>query len=200
MTFKIPVSLSHTLVASLVTTVFSGMAFAQEPAQPGSAQGQASIEQKAQRVQSQLIEIQREALEENPELRDQGEALEALITATMEEQGATPEADTQRLQEWQQQAQSPDVDQAERQEMAAEFQQLQQDLIRARQMAAEDEEVQTKQAEFQTAMLQAMQDQDPRTEELLAEMREIQLQQQRQLQQQFQQQGEQQSQGQQPAQ
>lgn len=64
-----------------------------------------------------------------------------------------------------------------------EFQQIQQNLILARERAAADQKVQEEQLQFQTAMLEAMQQQDPRTEQLLAEMREIQLQQQRQLQQ-----------------
>lgn len=189
---KISISSPRSIAVALTLSLFSFAAFAQ----PGGApQGQAGIQEKAQQVQSELIDIQRQTLEENPELREQGEALEALITATMEEQGANPEEDTERLQELQQEAQSAELDQAERQQMAQEFQQIQQDLIRARQMAAEDEEVQQEQAQFQTAMLEAMQEQDPRTEELLAEMQEIQLQQQRQLQQQLEQQ--QQGQGQQ---
>lgn len=193
---KISPSCLRALVAGLILSALSCAGFAQ----PESSAEAVSGQQKAQQVQSQLMEIQRNTLEENPELRDQGEALEALITATMEEQGATPEEDTQRLQELQQQAQDPDMDDAKRQEMAAEFQQLQHDLIRARQRAAEDEKVQAEQAEFQTAMLEAMQEQDPRTDELLAEMREIQLEQQRQLQQQLEQQQGQQEQQQGPVQ
>lgn len=190
MMLRIPL---NTLLATLGLSLLSCVAFAQPEAGQGQAAGgQMSLQDKAQQVQQQLIEIQRKTLEENPELRDQGEALEALITETMKEQGATPQEDTERLQELQQQAQNPNASQAERQEMAAEFQQIQQDLIRARQRAAQDQEVQSEQAEFQTAMLEAMQEQNPRTEELLAEMREIQLHQQRQLKQQLEQQGQQQ--------
>lgn len=144
---------------------------------------QAEIQAKAQQLQTELIEIQRQALDKNPELRDQGEALENLITEVMVENGANPEQDTQRLLELQQQAQDPAVDDTQRQDMAMEFQQIQQNLILARERAAADQKVQEEQLQFQTAMLEAMQQQDPRTEQLLAEMREIQLQQQRQLQQ-----------------
>lgn len=171
----------HVAVLALGSSLLALTAFAQngEPAE---------IQQKAQEVRQELIEIQRNTLEENPELRDQGEALETLITDMMKEQGATPEEDMERLQELQTKAQDPELEQAERQEMAQEFQEIQRDLIRARQQATQSEEVQSEQAEFQTAMLEAMQEQNPRTEELLAEMREIQVEQQRQLQQQIEQQ------------
>lgn len=150
-----------------------------------AAQNQAEIQAKAQQLQTELIEIQRQALDENPELRDQGEALENMITEIMIENGADPEGDTQRLIELQRQAQQPGVDDTQRQDMALEFQQIQQNLILARERAIADEKVQAEQMQFQTAMLEAMQRQDPRTEQLLAEMREIQVQQQRQLQQQL---------------
>lgn len=161
-----------------VLAVFSFSAAAQDV-----QQDQAQVQAKAQQLQSELIEIQRQALDENPELRDQGEALENLITEIMVANGANPEEDTQRLIELQRKAQEPGVDDTQRQDMAMEFQQIQQNLIMARERAAADEKVQAEQLEFQTAMLEAMQRQDPRTEQLLAEMRDIQLQQQRQIQQ-----------------
>jgi hypothetical protein len=181
-----PNRLLSIMVAALTSTAISCAVMAQPANQPG--QEQMPAQQRAEQVQSELIEIQRNTLEENPELREQAEELENLITETMKEHGANPEEDLQRLQELQQQAQNPDVDQAQREQMAREFQEIQRELIMARQQAAQDQEVQTEQEQFQTAMLEAMQEQNPRTEELLAEMREIQVQQQRQLQEQIQQQ------------
>lgn len=169
--------------AFVFLAAFGLSAAAQEP-----FENQAEVQAKAQQLQNELIEIQRQALDKNPELRDQGEALEEMITELMVENGADPEQDTQRLIELQQQAQDPSVDDTQRQDMAMEFQQIQQNLIMARERAAADQKVQEEQLQFQTAMLEAMQEEDPRTEQLLAEMREIQLQQQRQLQEHFQQQ------------
>jgi hypothetical protein len=175
-------------VAALTCTLISYGVNAQPANQPGGAQQTMPAQQRAQEVQGELIEIQRNTLEENPELREQGEKLEQLITDTMKEKGANPEEDLQRLQELQQKAQDPNIEQQQREQMAQEFQQIQQELIMARQQAAQDEEVQAEQEQFQTAMLEAMQEQNPRTDELLEEMREIQVQQQRQLEQQLQQQ------------
>lgn len=176
------------VAAALTCTLVSYGVNAQPANQAGNTQQPMPAQQRAQEVQNELIEIQRSTLEENPELREQGEALEQLITETMKEKGANPEEDLQRLQELQQKAQEPDVDQQQREQIAREFQQIQQELIMARQQAAQDEEVQAEQEEFQTAMLEAMQEQNPNTDKLLEEMREIQMEQQRQLQQQLQQQ------------
>lgn len=175
----------HAATSHLIPVVFLSLfsLWSLAPAAQDIQQNQAEIQAKAQQLQAELIEIQRQALDENPELRDQGEALENLITEIMVANGANPEEDTQRLIELQREAQEPGVDDTQRQGMAMEFQEIQQNLIMARERAAADEKVQAEQLEFQTAMLEAMQRQDPRTEQLLAEMREIQLQQQRQIQQ-----------------
>lgn len=207
------------LVGALAAALISFGALAQNPEPPsanseapgptvtddGAAQDPLQSMQKAQQVQSELIEIQRLALEENPDLQKKGEELEGLIIERMKEHGSDPEQDLERLQQLQQQAQSPDVDETERQQMAQEFQQIQTELIRARQEAIQDDEVQQEQQQFQTAMLEAMQETNPRTEELLAEMREIQLDQERMIQEQEQlmrqqQQGQPQPGGPQPAQ
>lgn len=164
------------LTATFITVVaFASASNAQQAGQQQQP-GLNSIQAQFQQIQSELARIQRTTLEENPELQIQADALETLIADAMKESGTDPQANQERLQELQLKAQNSELPQEEQQALATEFQQIREDMMRAQQEAMQAEEVREKHTKFQSDMIAAMQKQNPKSEELMAQLRKIQTQ------------------------
>lgn len=164
------------LTATFITVVaFASASNAQQAGQQQQP-GLNSIQAQFQQIQSELARIQQATLEENPELQTQADALETLIADAMKESGTDPQANQERLQELQLKAQNSELPQEEQQALATEFQQIREDMMRAQQEAMQAEEVREKHTKFQSDMIAAMQKQNPKTEELMAQLRKIQTQ------------------------
>jgi hypothetical protein len=139
---------------------------------PGA--GGANSAAQAQALQQELMQIQNATLEANPALVDQQEQLGALVRETMRENGHTPEADLEKMSEIRDTLEAGNVGEAERETLVTEFQELRAEFVGARQQAAADPQVQQEQQAFQEALLTAMREQDPRTDQLVQQMAQLQ--------------------------
>jgi hypothetical protein len=129
---------------------------------------------QAQALQQELMQIQNATLEANPALVDRQEQLGTLVRETMRENGHTPEADLEKMSEIRETLEAGDVGDAERETLVTEFQELRAEFVGARQQAAADPQVQEEQQAFQEALLTAMREQDPRTDQLMQQMAQLQ--------------------------
>lgn len=149
---------------------------AQQPAPPGVAgQQQPSplqqefmqLRTELQQLQKQLGEIQEEVLQNNPELLERQENFRKLVIATMEDQGANPQDDINKLKTLQAELQKEEIPQDRRQKLIQDFRQTNMKLQQAQQETLQDETVQEKQKSLNNDMMTAMLDADPQTEMLL---------------------------------
>jgi chromosome segregation ATPase len=162
-----------TLTALALAGLLAGGALAQMP--QGMQPQQPSQEQmRLQQIQQRLGQIQQAALEAHPELQEQNADLEELVVETMQEAGYQPEAKMDTLQALRERIQSPDLSQAEQQQMMMTAQEAQQHLQEAQQVAMQDSQVVAAQEAFRDDLIAAMNEQDPETEDLIAEFEQIQ--------------------------
>jgi molecular chaperone DnaK (HSP70) len=150
------------------------MAQAPSPAQPpaGSSQDLTALLMEVDQIERRLAEIQRQAIVQNPELRDQARELQGLLVETMRAEGYSPEERLSRIQELQIELNRPGLSQAEREAMISEAETEQQQLSEAEQAALEHAEVQQAAADFENRLLTAMKEQDPNTEGLIEQYEE----------------------------
>ncbi len=154
----------HLLVAGIVAL---GLIFA------GSAAAQQQAQAEIQELQQRLMQIQQQAVENNPQLQDQAEELESLVMRTMEDAGFDPEGGIARLEQIQADFQDESISDEERQGMMQEAQEIQADLQQGQQMALQDQEVIEAQEAFEENLMDAMRAEDPDTDELLARFEEL---------------------------
>lgn len=158
-------------------------ALAQGPAgtaQPSPATGpQAEARQlmmEYREVAGKLREIQQSAIESNPELAERHEAYQAMLNEAMVENGASPEATRAELKEIRDKVSNGEVEPGEQQALRNEFRSKRQELAQARQEAMSMPEVQEAGQSLRTATIAAMKDHDPKTEQLISRMENIQQQ------------------------
>lgn len=137
-----------------------------------------AAQERLQELQQQLSQIQQEVFEGSDELQTKQEKLENRATAKMEDLGYDPESHYSRMEEIYDRFESGDMDDQEQQQLAEEFQQAQMELQQAQQEAMQDEEfrqeMEADMRDFQDDLLDAMQAEHPETEDLLAELEELQ--------------------------
>lgn len=157
------------LMAAALALAFSSAAVAQMGQQPDA------MEREFMEIQQQLAEIQQQAVENNPELRDQADALEDMVTDKMREASFDPGAIMEDLLAAQARMEEARTD-AERQEIlqSPEVVEAQRKLQEAQQAAMDDPEVQAAQQALEEDMMEAMRREDPQTDRLLERMQEIQ--------------------------
>lgn len=160
-------------LAAALALVFSSVAIAQMGQQPGQSPG--ALQQELMEIGQRLSQIQQQAVEDNPELREQADALEELVTEKMREAGHDPGAIMETLLAAQARMEEAGTD-AQRREIieSREVREAQQELQEAQQAAVQDPEVQAAQQELEEDMLDAMRREDPQTDRLLERMQEIQ--------------------------
>src|SRR5690606_4831083 len=104
------------------------------------------------------------------ELQAQAQALQELMLQTMQAEGYEPIQSLDRMEQLERQLQDDETDPAELSGLAAELRSEQQRLMQAEQAALANPEVQRARDQFMEALLQAMREQEPRTDELIAEL------------------------------
>ncbi len=144
-----------------------------------------ALHEQSGRIQEKLTAIAQEAVEANPEIMELHSSLMATYQSKLAEHGYPDEEEMQRLVAMQQQLQSPgagDMDDEARTRLTQEFNAGVAKLQEAQEAAQNDPEVRKAQAEFEETRLEAMQEVNPRTEELQrqeeklqAEMQELRL-------------------------
>jgi hypothetical protein len=158
----------------------AGVVGAQQTAEPppGAAEmPQQEAEARAliadlQQLQQRLINLQQQALEGSPELQDQAEDYRNELLAAMRQEGFDPMQSLSHIELIQQQLQSNDLNEQERLGLLAEAQEEQEQLELAEQAALEQEEVAAAREAFMDAMLAAMRDVEPQTDELIEQLDE----------------------------
>lgn len=123
-------------------------------------------------VQQELLQIQETAMAQNPGLQEQAEELQQVMLQAMRTEGFEPMQSLDRMEQLERQLQADDVDPAERPKLVAELRGEQQRLMQAEQTALANTEVQQARDQFMEGLLQAMREQEPRTDELITELKE----------------------------
>jgi hypothetical protein len=141
---------------------------------PAQLQELQQLQQEMQTLGQQLDAIQQAALQANPELQNQQEQYRKKLTNAMQEQGADPEPVLERMGDIQEQLQDEELDKEKRQQLINTYREKDMRLQRARQEAMQNEEVRKAAEDLSEATLTAMREQDPKTEELLQELEQLQ--------------------------
>jgi len=172
-----------TSVAALSLLAFGAHAqMSQRPApmnQQGPAQ-QAPSQQLMQQVLAkraeiqnlgqELQQIQQETLEANPELAKERDELVTLMDTKMVEAGHDPSASRDKIEDLQGQLQGEELSKSERQELGAELRQEMTTLQQAQGDVMQDQEVQAKRQSLNENLVSAMEEQNPKTEELISDL------------------------------
>lgn len=130
--------------------------------------------QRFQSLQEELSEIQQQAMEENKELEQEQQDLQAMIRQNMESNMADENVDVQRLQELQTKLQDKELEEAQKASLEQEYKKQINAYQRARAKTARDKDVQQEQEAFRDSMLSAMNEVDPKTDKIIQELQMIQ--------------------------
>ncbi|NIX11201.1 MAG: hypothetical protein GWN05_06585 [Gammaproteobacteria bacterium] len=131
------------------------------------------VQQELRAVGQQLGRIQRQALQADPKLQEQQSEYRTLLLSTMKGNGHKPEADIARLNEIEGQLKAEGVPDEERRQLITEYRRTSAGLQQARQEAMQDGTVRAAAGALSEAVLTAMREQDPKTDELLGRMEEL---------------------------
>lgn len=188
--------LARSAALAAIMAFAAPIAPAQQPTPPGAAGQQQpnpmqqefmQVRAELQQLQEQLGEIQEQVLQNNPELQQRQEDFRDLVMTTMEDQGANPQGDINKLKTLQAELQKEEIPEEKRQKLIQDFRQTNMELQQAQQEALQDEKVQEEQKSLNDDMMTAMVDADPQTETLLKKVEQA-RQKLMQIQQRFQQQ------------
>ncbi len=158
--------------AAVITTAVllmgvTGLAHAQQGQNP---------QMQLQQLQERLLTIQQQAIENNPQLQDEAEALEDLVIGTMEDAGFDAQGGLARLEQLQEEFQGGGIDDDRRRAILEEAQDIQRELQEGQQLAMQDDDVVRAQERFENNLLDAMRAEDPETDELLETFEQLQMQ------------------------
>lgn len=163
---------------------------------PGMGSGASELMQQIQakrmeieRVNQQLMEIQRAAMEANPELAQQRDDLISLVDTKMGEAGYNTEAGRQRIEKLQSDMQSGDLSAEEQEANRQALRQEMGSMQQAQGQVMQDEEFQSRREALNENLVEAMEKQSPETEGLIAQLERLQQEYRQLAQQAMQQQG-----------
>ncbi|MEJ2604529.1 MAG: hypothetical protein P8172_14805 [Gammaproteobacteria bacterium] len=194
---RTPSRLSLVSAAAALLALGAIDAAAQMPeGHPGMGSGGGELMQKIQskrmeieRINQQLMDIQRQAIEANPQLAKQRDELISFVDTKMGEAGYDTDAGRDRIEKLQSEMQSGELsaedEQANRQALRQEMGAMQQ----AQGQVMQDEEFQSKREALNENLVEAMQEQSPQTESLIAQLEQAQQEYRQLAQQAMQQQG-----------
>lgn len=121
-------------------------------------------------VKARLDQIQKEAMDANPKLREQEDAFAELVKEEMKSMGHKPDEEVAELRDLQTKLQNEALPDAERQQLWGQFQEKAGAFQAAQRRALESPKVKQAQTDLRDAVVAAMKARDPKTEELLAQM------------------------------
>jgi len=184
----------HAGVICIAVAMLSGVAFGQQQAAPGGQAGELmqQVQQKQAEIQQlnqQLAQIQQATIEANPELADQRDELLANVDEKMAEAGHDPEASRDKIEDLNEQLQGGDLSADESQSVSQELRQEQSSLQQAQSQAMQDEAIRTEMQSLNENLVAAMREQNPQTDELIAQLQSAQQEYQALMQRAMQQQG-----------
>ena len=164
------------VATALVALAFAGAALAQMGQQRGAPQPGA-LEQEFLQLQERLQGAQQRAMENNPALQEQVDAMEDLVTEKMRAAGYDPGGIMETLLAAQGQLQDERLSDAQRREVleSREVREAQQQLQEAQQAVMQDSEVAAAQRSFEEDMMDAVRSEEPETDRIIERLQEIQL-------------------------
>ena len=163
------------LATAVVALALAGAALAQMGQQRGAPQPGA-LEQEFLELQERLQRAQLRAMETNPALQEQADALEDLVTEKMREAGYDPGGIMETLLAAQGQLQDERLSDAQRREVleSREVREAQQQLQQAQEVVMAEPEVVEAQRSFEEGMMGAMRREEPETDRIIERLQEIQ--------------------------
>lgn len=170
------------LIAAAALALASPLAMAQGMGQQGQGGQGGDPQMEMQQLQQTLAETQQQAIENNPDLEQKGEALENLVLDKMEAAGYQPRRDLETLESAEEQLRDPDLSAEERQQViqTEEVQQAQMNLQEAQQAVAQDEEILEAQEALREDLMVAMRQENADIDDVIERMQSLQQQMQQQ--------------------
>lgn len=149
--------------------------------QPGDATPGGAVSQKDQQAfkqardeymaaQQRLEQIQRDTLQARPELQKQEQAFNDLLRKEMQSKGHNPNQDQAEIEKLQEQLQDTKVPETEREALMSKFKEKIIAYRKAQGEAMQNQDVQKAQNDLMVAIVTAMKEHDPQTEQLIDQM------------------------------
>jgi myosin heavy subunit len=160
--------------------------------------GQQVMQQKIQRMQEigkKLQSVQEKTLKENPELQNERDELDSLVQGTMDQNMEKHNVSKKELKSLQSKMQGKDMASGQKKELRNQWQEKISSYRQARTETMSNEQIQEKQETFRENMIEAMEEKEPKTKEMLKELEGLQQEMQAMQQQMMQQQKRGQGQG-----
>ncbi|CAH9019661.1 hypothetical protein [Candidatus Nitrosacidococcus sp. I8] len=130
------------------------------------------LQLKVYAVEMQLDEIRETAIMVNPQLKKEMDQYQTLVLETMTKQGHNPQPILARIETIQAALQNPELEEEKRIDFTREYEKKNIDLQKISQEAMKDEQVQQSANNLSTETIAAMRKQNPKTEELLQQMKQ----------------------------
>ncbi len=143
---------------------------------PAANTDQQQLQQKVTRfnqLKQDLKTIQDAAIEKNPDLKKQQEALQLLVQETLQENLETAGLDLENIKQMQQDLQQEDMPQNEKEQLAAEFRQKVQAYSRVQRETMTDENITEKTNAFRDGLEKAMKKENPQSGEMMEELKAL---------------------------
>ena len=144
------------------------------PPQDDAAAQINALQRERSEILARLQQIAEEAIEANPELKEQEETLYSLYREKLDEHGYPDDDEIENLQNMQNRLQTEqDMDAEERGRLSRQLQEAVVKLQEAQQAAQQDEEVQQAEQKLRQARSEAMEEVDPEAGEMEEKLTEI---------------------------
>ncbi len=147
------------------------------PKSQGSQGSQSGLMQQVQQkraeieqLNQQLMQIQENTIEANPELATQRDELISFVDEKMAETGYDAEAARGRIEKLQGEMQSGDLSAEQEQQHRQQLRQEMTSMQQAQGQVMQDEEFQAKRQALNENLVAAMQEQNPKTDELISQL------------------------------
>lgn len=154
----------------------SGLASAQQAPGGAAPAQQAEMQpliKEYRQVSSELQGIREKAVAENPDITEQQETFRSRVVSEMKSEGYDVEAKRDSIKEMGTELRGEDVADERRKELIGKLRAEQQEMRQAQQKVMQKPEIQAKAEELNDATLEAMREQNPKTDDLLARMKEL---------------------------
>lgn len=154
----------------------SGLASAQQAPGGAAPAQQAEMQpliKEYRQVSSELQGIREKAVAENPDITEQQETFRNRVVSEMKSEGYDVEAKRDSIKEMGTELRDEDVADERRKELIGKLRAEQQEMRQAQQKVMQKPEIQAKAEELNDATLEAMREQNPKTDDLLARMKEL---------------------------
>ena len=169
------------LIGALVIGSAQAAENAAKPSKP--AMSESDIKARAQEfrqaqtrmreLQQKLQVIQQEAVKADSDLQKERQDLQNMLVDTMKKQGFDPMKSMNRMQQLRQKMQGKDLSTKDKRELATKYRAEQQQFVAARKKAFGDKKVDKARESYKNKLLAAMKKVEPKTDDMLKELAQI---------------------------